>query len=148
MRQGYLLPPEAGVEEQARQASAWTVAVVCAAQLHDTRKIAADMESHQPDGTRWYSSQGVLTQRYRWQYRTSGRDYHLHPAAGAMLVSKLLPSSLLDWLAGYPAAFSGLIYQLSGHYERAGALAELVQQADKASVTRNLGDNMKTALAH
>ena len=27
LRQGYLLPPEAGAEEQARQASAWTVAV-------------------------------------------------------------------------------------------------------------------------
>lgn len=47
LRQGYLLPPEAGAEEQARQASAWTVAVVCAALLHDTGKIAVDMEIHQ-----------------------------------------------------------------------------------------------------
>ncbi len=54
LRQGYLLPPEAGAEEQARQASAWTVAVVCAALLHDTGKIAVDMEIHQLDSTRWH----------------------------------------------------------------------------------------------
>lgn len=147
LRQGYLLPPEAGAEEQARQASAWTVTVVCAALLHDTGKIAVDMKIHQRDGTRWHPWQGNLVQPYRWQYESHGRDYHLHPAAGAMLINQLIPSPLLDWLAGYPAAFASLIYQLTGHYERAGALAELVQQADKASVARYLGGDIKTALA-
>lgn len=67
LRQGYLLPPEAGAEEQARQASAWTVTVVCAALLHDTGKIAVDMKIHQRDGTRWHPWQGNLVQPYRWQ---------------------------------------------------------------------------------
>ncbi|OVG41185.1 MobH family relaxase [Klebsiella pneumoniae] len=147
LRQGYLLPPESGAEEQARQASAWTVAVVCAALLHDTGKIAVDMEIHQLDSTRWHPWQGNLAQPYRWQYQSHGRDYHLHPAAGAMLINQLIPSPLLDWLTGYPAAFASLIYQLTGHYERAGALTELVQQADKASVARYLGGDIKTALA-
>ncbi|ECC8734135.1 relaxase [Salmonella bongori] len=147
LRQGYLLPPEAGAEEQARQASAWTVAVVCAALLHDTGKIAVDMDIHQRDGTRWHPWQGNLAQPYRWQYQSHGRDYHLHPAAGAMLINQLIPSPSLDWLAGYPAAFASLIYQLTGHYERSGALTELVQQADKASVARYLGGDIKTALA-
>ncbi|HCA3579209.1 TPA: TraI domain-containing protein [Salmonella enterica subsp. enterica serovar Ball] len=148
LRQGYLLPPEAGAEEQARQAGAWTVAVVCAALLHDVGKIAVDMEIRLLDGSRWHPWQGVLAQPYRWQYQSHSRDYHLHPAAGALLITQLLPASLLDWLAGYPAVFSSLIYQLTGHHERAGALAELVQQADKASVARNLGGDIKTALAH
>ncbi|WP_200857260.1 TraI domain-containing protein, partial [Klebsiella pneumoniae] len=65
----------------------------------------------------------------------------------AMLINQLIPSPLLDWLTGYPAAFASLIYQLTGHYERAGALTELVQQADKASVARYLGGDIKTALA-
>ncbi|MDU1924427.1 TraI domain-containing protein, partial [Enterobacter sp.] len=111
LRQGYLLPPEAGAEEQARQASAWTVAVVCAALLHDTGKIAVDMAIHQRDSAHWHPWQGNLAQPYRWQYQSHGRDYHLHPAAGAMLINQLLPSPLLDWLAGYPAAFASLIYQ-------------------------------------
>ncbi|MBO0297132.1 TraI domain-containing protein, partial [Escherichia coli] len=123
------------------------VTVVCAALLHDTGKIAVDMEVHQRDGTRWHPWQDNLTQPYRWQYQSYGRDYHLHPAAGAMLINQLIPSPLLNWLAGYPAAFASLIYQLTGHYERVGALAELVQQADKASVARYLGGNIKTALA-
>lgn len=105
------------------------------------------MEIHQRDGTRWHPWQGNLAQPYRWQYESHGRDYHLHPAAGAMLINQLIPSPLLDWLAGYPAAFASLIYQLTGHYERAGTLAELVPQADKASVARYLGGDIKTALA-
>lgn len=64
-----------------------------------------------------------------------------------MLINRLIPSPLLDWLAGCPAAYASLIYQLTGHYERAGALAELVQQADKASVARYFGGDIKTALA-
>lgn len=147
LRQGYLLPPEAGAEEQARQASAWTVAVICAALLHDAGKIAVDMEIYQQRGTRWYPWQDPLAQPYRWQYLSHGRDYHLHPVAGALLVNQLLPSPLLDWLAGYPAVFSSLVYQLSGHSERAGVLAELVQQADKASVAKDLGGDIKIALA-
>lgn len=148
LRQGYLLPPEAGAEEQARQASAWTVAVVCAALLHDVGKVAVDMEIRQINGALWHPWQGELLQPYRWQYRSTGQDYHLHPAAGALLTNHLLPPPLLDWLAGYPAVFSALIYQLTGHNERAGVLAELVQQADTASVARNLGGDIKTALAH
>lgn len=145
LRQGYLLPPEAGAEEQARQASAWTVAVVCAALLHDVGKVTVDMEIRHISGTPWHPWQGELLQPYRWHYRT-GQDYHLHPAAGALLASNLLPSPLLDWLAGFPAVFAALVYQLTGHSERAGMLAELVQQADQASVARNLGGDMKTAL--
>ena len=146
LRQGYLLPPGADAEEQARQASAWTVAVICAALLHDAGKIATDMQIHQLDGTRWNPWQNPLSQPYRWQF-IHGRDYHLHPVAGAVLVNQVLPTPLLDWLAGYPAVFSSLVYQLSGHSERAGVLAELVQQADKASVAKDLGGNIKAALA-
>jgi integrating conjugative element relaxase (TIGR03760 family) len=147
LRQGYLLPPEAGRKNRpgrpAHGRSQWSARHCCTT----TGKIAVDMEIHQLDGTRWHPWQGNLAQPYRWQYQSHGRDYHLHPAAGAMLINQLLPSPLLDWLAGYPAAFASLIYQLTGHYERAGALAELVQQADKASVARYLGGNIKTALA-
>lgn len=148
LRQGYLLPPEADAEEQARQACAWTVAVVCTALLHDVGKIAADMEIRLLDGSRWYPWQGALAQPYCWTHPDRARDYYLHPAAGALLGTTLLPAPLLNWLADYPAVFASLIYQLTGHPERAGVLAELVQQADRASVARDLGGDMKAALAH
>jgi integrating conjugative element relaxase (TIGR03760 family) len=148
LRQGRLLPTDACAEEQARQGSAWSVAVICAALLHDVGKIAVDMTIQQQDGTIWYPWQGPLAQPYTWRYHTAHRDYSLHSATGALMTIALLPSSLLDWLAGYPALFAALIYHLSGHSERAGMLAELVQQADKASVAKDLGGDIKTALAH
>ncbi|RPH30233.1 relaxase [Buttiauxella warmboldiae] len=147
LRLGRLLPAEACAEEQARQGDAWTVAVICAALLHDAGKMVVDMEIQQQGQSHWYPWQNELTQPYRWRYRTANRDYHLHPAASGLMLTTLLPSALLDWLAGYPALFAALIYHLTGHSERAGILAELVQQADRASVAKNLGGDLKTALA-
>ncbi|MCL7653865.1 TraI domain-containing protein, partial [Klebsiella pneumoniae] len=65
------------------------------------------------------------------------RDYHRPAAAAALLINQLIPSPLLDWLAGYPTTFASLIYQLTGHYERAGALAEPGHPARKGSVAPN-----------
>jgi len=147
LRQGRLLPVEASAEEQARQADAWSVAILCAALLHDTGKVAADIHIHQQDGTVWCPWQPPLAQPYTWHHRTDRRDYHLHPSAGALLVMPLFPPSLMSWLGGYPELFAALIYSLTGHPERAGLMAELIQEADKASVAKSLGGDIKTALA-
>lgn len=146
LHKGYLLSPEADSEEQPWQGSAWTVAVVSAELTHDTGIIAMDMETYLLYDARWHPWQGNLAQPYRWQFRRS-RDYHLPPAAGAMLINQLIPTPLLDWLTGYSMAFASLIYQLTGNYERAGRLEELMQQADIACVAPYLSGNIKTVVA-
>ncbi|WP_336221562.1 MobH family relaxase [Citrobacter amalonaticus] len=146
MRQSHLLPVGAAPEDQAREAEAWTAAVIYAALLHDVGKIVTDMEIETDNHQRWYPWEGALDRPYRLKFRRT-RDYHLHPVTGSLLCLHILPVSALTWLAQYPALFSALLYCISGHYDKAGILGELVQNADRASVAQNMGGDASQALA-
>ncbi|EGT5656606.1 DNA-binding domain-containing protein [Citrobacter braakii] len=145
MRQSHLLPVGAAPEDQAREAEAWTAAVIYAALLHDVGKMVTDMEI-ETDNQRWYPWEGQLTRPYRLKFRRP-RDYHLHPVTGSLLCLHILPASALSWLAQYPELFSTLLYCISGHYDKAGILGELVQNADRASVAQNMGGDASQVLA-
>lgn len=146
MRQSHLLPAGAAPEDQAKEAEAWTAATLYGALLHDIGKTATDMEIVTSDNRRWYPWETPLTQPYRLRF-TSSRDYHLHPTAGALLCLHILPASALSWLAQFPGLFSAFLYCISGHYDKAGVIGELVQNADIASVAQNMGGNAGQALA-
>lgn len=66
--------------------------------------------------------------------------------SGTSLHTGVVPATL-DWLSGFPEAWSQLIYVLAGQYEKAGILGEIVIQADQASVAQELGGNPSRALA-
>ena len=146
MRQSHLLPVGAAPEDQAREAEAWTAAILYAALLHDTGKIVVDMDIVMEDDRRWHPWEAPLTQPYRLRFRRP-RDYRLHPAAGSLLCLPILPASALNWLAQFPALFSAFLYCISGHYDKAGVLGEVVQNADIASVAQNMGGDSRQALA-
>lgn len=146
MRQSHLLPVGAAPEDQTREAEAWTAAVIYAALLHDVGKIVTDMEIETNNHQRWYPWEGALTRPYRLKFRRS-RDYQLHPVTGSLLCLHILPTSALTWLAQYPVLFSALLYCISGHYDKARILGELVQNADRASVAQNMGGDASQALA-
>ncbi|OLU25677.1 hypothetical protein BVH03_18005 [Pseudomonas sp. PA15(2017)] len=146
LRQSHLLPPGAAPEDQAAQAEAWTAGVAYAALLHDIGKIAVDQRVELASGKIWRPWHGPITEQYRMMF-VRGRDYHQHPAAGSLLVSQILSSEVLDWIAGVPMLFGQLAFVLSGHYEQAGALGEIVIKADKASVAKALGGNPAKAMA-
>ncbi|MCX8984234.1 MobH family relaxase [Citrobacter portucalensis] len=146
MRQSHLLPVGAAPEDQAREAEAWTAAVIYAALLHDVGKIVTDMEIETDNHQRWYPWEGALTRPYRLKFRHS-RDYQLHPATGSLLCLTILPATALTWLAQYPALLSALLYCISGHYDKAGLPGELVQNADRASVAQNMGGDPGHVLA-
>ncbi|KGQ60550.1 MobH family relaxase [Gallibacterium anatis] len=137
LRQNYLLPPNSAPEEQVQQSEAWTGAVLYSALIHDIAKIITDMEIETLKG-RWYLWQGKVKYPYRFKH-IKGRDYHLHPTMGSYMTNYLLPSLSLDWLAKYPEAFSAFFYFAAGHYDKAGVLGEIVQQADQMSVSLYLG---------
>lgn len=146
MRQSHLLPAGAAPEDQAREAEAWTAAVIYSALLHDIGKIATDIEVVAYDNQRWFPWEGAITKSYRLKYRKS-RDYQLHPIIGSLLCMKILPASALSWLAQSPELFSHFMYCISGHYDKAGILGELIQNADRASVAQNMGGDASQALS-
>ncbi|MBN3846960.1 DNA-binding domain-containing protein [Paraburkholderia sp. Ac-20342] len=146
LRQSRLLPVGSTPEDQAAQAEAWTAATAYAALLHDVGKIAVDIQVERVDGGTWHPWHGPMTQPYRFRYR-EGRAYRLHSAASALLYRQVLDTGILDWLSDHQDVWEPLLYVLAGQYEHAGALGELVVQADQASVAQALGGDPSRALA-
>lgn len=138
LRQSHLLPAGATPETQAAQSEAWTAGIAYAALLHDLGKIAVDLEVEDASGDAWHPWHGPIQSPYRFRYRKN-RDYHLHGAATGLLYTRVLDSTLLDWLSGYPALWAALLFVLAGQYDRAGMIGELVTKADQASVAQALG---------
>ncbi|MDR2452445.1 MAG: TraI domain-containing protein [Candidatus Accumulibacter sp.] len=145
LRQARLLPVGVTPEEQAAQSEAWTAATAYAALLHDVGKIAVDLHVELADGSLWHPWHGPMLQPYRFRYRKE-REYRLHSAAAGLLYCRILTPAILDWLSAYPAPWSALLYVLAGQYEHAGALGELVIQADRASVAQALGGDPSRAM--
>lgn len=146
LRQSYLLPNGSTSEDQAVQTEAWSAATAYGALLHDIGKIAVDLHVEMENGQTWHPWHGMLLQPYRFRYRKD-REYRLHNAAAGLLYNKILSRDILDWLIGFPEAWSALLYVLAGQYEHAGVLGELVRQADQASVAQELGGDPVKAIA-
>ncbi|SNV30888.1 integrating conjugative element relaxase, PFGI-1 class [Actinobacillus suis] len=141
MRQSYVLPPNAAPEDQSKQRDAWTAAAIYIALVHDIGKVITDIEIILKDGTRWFAWNGIPSQPYKFKY-IKGRDYELHPVIGSFLANQLIPKSAFDWIAQFPEVLSSLMYAMSGHYDKAGLLSEIVQKADQHSVTVALGGDV------
>jgi integrating conjugative element relaxase (TIGR03760 family) len=146
LRQSRLLPAGDSPEAQVAQAEAWTAGTAYAALLHDIGKLAVDLHVEYASGSIWHPWHGPLDRPYRFRYRKD-REYRLHSAAAGLLYTRLLDREILDWLSSFPELWSSLLYVLAGHYEHAGALGELVVQADQASVAQELGGDPTKALA-
>ncbi|HAV1239918.1 TPA: DNA-binding domain-containing protein, partial [Salmonella enterica] len=145
LRQRHLLPAGAAPEDQAREAEAWTAGIIYAALLHDVGKAATDIEVVTGDNQRWYPWQEPLTQPYRLKYHKS-RNYALHPTVAGLLAMQILPATALNWLAQYRELYESFLFCISGYYDQAGILGELVQEADRASVAQFMGANASAAL--
>lgn len=145
IRQTHLLPIGAPPESQSAQAEAWTAAAAYGALLHDLGKIAVDVRVELEGGQLWHPWHGPITRPYRFKY-VKGREYQLHGAASALIYTQVLDNGILDWLSGFPELWKPLIYLLAGQHEHAGILAEIVIQADKASVAQQLGGNPERAI--
>lgn len=146
LRQRHLLPAGAAPEDQAREAEAWTAGIIYAALLHDAGKIATDMEVITDDNQRWHPWQEPLTHPYRMKYHKN-RDHSLHPVVAGLLTVQILPATALTWLAQYRELYASFLFCISGHYDRAGIMGELIQEADRASVAQFMGVNASAALA-
>lgn len=146
LRQSHLLPLGTPPEIQTQQAEAWTAGIAYAALLHDIGKLVTDLVVEDQTGQRWHPWHGPLRQPYRFRHNPD-RQYRLHGATAGLLASAVLGREPLDWLSSFPELWAALLHALSGQYEHAGILGELVTRADQASVARALGGDPVQALA-
>lgn len=142
IRRKHLLPPGARPEDQVSVGELWSMGVLYAALLHDVAKALVDVEVQLQDGSQWRLWNGVIPSAYRVRYRT-GRDYKLHEAAGALMCREILGGAILDWLYSDVTLFGLVMYTISGHMERAGIVGEIVHQADKSSVSKAMGGDLR-----
>ncbi|WP_275288888.1 MobH family relaxase [Halomonas elongata] len=146
LRQRHLLPPGAKPEDQSSTGELWSAAIIYGALMHDVAKVLVDIEIHLQDGSEWRVWHGVIPKPYRVRYRAN-REYHLHSAVNTLLGQQILGGKVMDWLMSQPKLFSLFMYTISGHTERGGIIAELIHQADRASVAKALGGNPVQALS-
>ncbi|ALM54054.1 hypothetical protein BJB45_08400 [Halomonas huangheensis] len=146
LRQRHLLPPNAKPEDQSSAGELWSAAIIYGALMHDVAKVLVDIEIHLQDGSEWRVWHGVIPKPYRVRYRAS-REYHLHSAVNTLLGQQVLGGKVMDWLMSQPKLFSLFMYTISGHTERGGIIAELIHQADRASVAKALGGDPVQALS-
>lgn len=146
LRQSYLLPIGSTPEEQAAQSEIWTACTAYAALLHDIGKIAVDLYVEYENGQVWHPWNGPLTRPYRFRYREN-REYRLHSASSGLLYNQVLGPDIMDWLSQTPEIWGSLLYILSGHFEHAGVLGDIVTKADQSSVAQELGGDPAKAMA-
>ncbi|WP_342595537.1 MobH family relaxase [Salinicola lusitanus] len=146
LRQRHLLPSGAKPEDQSSAGELWSAAVIYGALMHDVAKTLVDIEIHLEDGNEWRLWHGAIPAPYRVRYR-SGREYHLHTAVNPLLGEQVLGAKVLDWMMTQPKLFSLFMYTITGHTEQGGIIAELIHQADRASVAKALGGDPIQALS-
>ncbi|PRB81558.1 MobH family relaxase [Pseudomonas sp. MYb185] len=142
IRRKHLLPPGARPEDQVSVGELWSMGVLYAALLHDVAKALVDVEIQLQDGSQWRLWNGAIPSAYRVRYRP-GRDYRLHEAAGALMCRDILGGAVMDWLYSDVTLFGLVMYTISGHMARAGIVGEIVHQADKSSVSKAMGGDLR-----
>ena len=148
LRQGYLLPPGAAVEELVHLKDVWTYAVFAAALCHDLAKPAVDQKvslydaQGQPIGTWDPWSENIdnnpAVHWYGLEF-VRNRAYRLHEKASLLLVNRILPPAGLTWLASDRQVFSAWCACISGDVSQADVLGEIISLGDRQSVAHNLG---------
>ncbi|OOC11254.1 hypothetical protein B1A74_01720 [Thioalkalivibrio halophilus] len=148
IRRGYVLPPGAEPERLSHEADAWSYGVFSAALLHDVGKPAVDQEIVLYDALgnrlgRWEPWLGPMTERpgahwYSVRYRR-GRVHKLHEPVSSLVAHWVLPPEGMSWIAQHQELLQAWIHAIHGHMEDAGALGQIILQADRESVARNLG---------
>jgi len=146
VRRGVLLPQGASAEALADKQDVWTYATASAALLHDLGKPLVDQKITlcTADGQllgRWNPLAGPIrppATRYKVSY-VRGRRYRLHPRLPPMLVHHVVPAVALEWLAQDLDVFEAWLATISGgDSEFAGALGQIIKQADGLSVAADL----------
>ncbi|WP_026332809.1 MobH family relaxase [Thioalkalivibrio sp. ALE20] len=148
IRRGYVLPPGAEPERLTHEADAWSYGVFAGSLLHDVGKPVVDQLVHlyDEDGRRlgaWEPWYGPMSERpgvhwYSVKYRR-GRVHKLHEPVSSLVAHWILPPKGMAWISQHPELLQAWIHAIHGDMDHAGPLGQIIMQADRESVSRNLG---------
>ena len=158
-RNGRLLPEGAPIEVIDAQRDEWTLVVFYAALLHDIAKALTDLRitwrARNLDAVRWMPLAGSLPElaqgRAQAEYLVEftakvERDYGAHSRSAVLLLQRIASPTALAILARQPSVFEALNRYLTGQ-DRDSLLAQIVREADKASVRRALASGSRARFA-
>lgn len=141
LRRNFILPPNTPPEEVIHREIVWVYGVFLCALLHDSGKIHDfEIELYQESGApkRWSPVMGPITEPYRCRYHKA-RQYSTHQYTGHSLLNQLLSADAMLAVSHDKALFHTMVEYLSGNASPDNVIAQIITQADAASVAQDLG---------
>ena len=134
----------------AEGAEKWRFGAFVSILTHDIGKIVTDMEvvyrNKETDGfKKWHPWYGIIPIGSEYTFRYKEKDSNpaiakqLHEKAGVSLLPKLLTEKATHWIFSDPELLGQLFSTITHSTFGGGALSEIVQIADRGSVSKNMG---------
>lgn len=133
-----------GEERSQEVIEIFTYAVSISALLHDLGKLACDIEIVERDSTGKVSSfepllSSPLTIGNEYAFRYSPhRRHNVHVSYNVAFFTKVVPVTGIRWLNNYRVIKDNLFQALSGRFEQAGEVGQVLMAADRFSVASNI----------
>ena len=133
----------------------WRLAATLAGLCHDIGKPLSDLSVTDRDGTRtwspmqetipaWAARYGIDSYYLHWR----DRQHNRHESAGMMMLERILGPETIALLYGHDAAIMNALIDAVGGQKETATLTQLVANADRASVERDLKTNRIDPAAH
>lgn len=138
-RKSYNLPQHSTPETISEQEHVWTYAVFSGSLLHDIGKLVCNTRIILSTGATWTPHDSSLLESGATHYKVvfDKARYKLHTQLSNAFFH-LLPPKGRGWLAQYTDILAQMTAWLAGDYYEWGVIGEIVRQADRESVAKNL----------
>ncbi|GIU31306.1 MobH family relaxase [Shewanella sp. MBTL60-007] len=136
-----------GEERSQEVIEIFTYAVSMSALLHDLGKLACDIEIVERDRAGKVTSfepllSSTLTVGNEYAFRYAlHRRHNVHVSYNVAFFTKVVPITGVRWLNNYRVIKDNLFQALSGRFEQAGEVGQVLMAADRFSVASNVETN-------
>lgn len=131
IRRGYMLPTGATSEHISEQQEIWNFAVFSTALLHNIGINSPATEitwrKHKGNAQHWplVSGDMPIDALYRLK-KHQQQAIQTHLSTPLLIAGQLVPQTALQWLNHYPDVFNLWCFALTGQYDKAGVLSEII----------------------
>ncbi|MJZ42504.1 hypothetical protein DS487_16700 [Salmonella enterica subsp. enterica] len=127
LSKGYMLPRGASAEEQSAQSVSWSAVIYYAALFHALETLW-NIEGELYSGKLWRPGLNIPAEPYRFRFK-SGTDVVGARLFGESLAVRFLPEPVMYWLGQTPEILRALLAFLSGRYNEAQDITDIVNEA-------------------